>query len=139
MIKAEQICFVVKDVDKELNKLKDIGLKDWVIDAANTPIWACYNGNIVSYTFKMAFYEFGNIQLELLQVMAGDTRHNKLIEGKDTAFSHVGYHVENLMDELKKYLDMGAFLEQFAVTNNHCYAYITFLGLPIKIIQRLYK
>ena len=135
----EQVCVVVKDVDYAVSLLKGIGMQDWFVDEANTPVWAYYDGRLVTYTFKMAFFEFPGFQLELLQVLSGDTRHNNLLSNREFAFSHFGFHVDNLMWELKEYLNKGAELEQFAVTDKHCYAYVKYAGLPIKIIQRLYK
>jgi len=102
-----QIGYIVPDAIKMMEFYRDaFGLGPWMV-RVEKPDPCMENGKRVYPTLKFALAYSGPIQIELIQVMEGETFHLKHLENSTGAIHHLGFTIRNLETRLKACKDAG--------------------------------
>jgi methylmalonyl-CoA epimerase len=128
--RVDQIGVVVKDVEKTAKfyekLLKQEPLPPIEFETDNVKL-------------KIVFFQLGEVQLELIQVLEGENVHTKFLREKGEGLHHVGFFVKNLEEELAALKNEGIEVlwrgEALGVTK---FAYLDTektLGIVLELIQ----
>lgn len=146
-----QIGIIVKDLDELLKNLEEIlGVKDFRI--ASFPPEGCenvtreYHGKQGTFTGKFCFFDWGNIELELIQPISGDSVWFDYLE--KTPNGKGIHHIKFMTDHHEPVIEHFAKLEIPCVTKGEGVGpntgriwsfYDTFeqLGFDVEVLNRI--
>ena len=96
----DQICIVVKDVDKAVEFYASVfGLGPFYI--VEVPLEMTYRGQPGSPSrLKIGFVLSGDIEIELIQVLEGETPHTEILREKGEGIHHLRFSVTGFDDML---------------------------------------
>lgn len=95
--KISQLGIVVKDMDKTAKFLEKLGIGPFPTIETPTP-----SGKI-----KIGIFQQGDLQIELIQPLGGNTPHAKFLKEKGEGLHHVSSHVKDIEKELQKLEKIG--------------------------------
>jgi len=102
-----QIGIVVRSIDDTLNYYQKVfGFGPFEIRYVDYPT-ATYFGEKAGYRGKRAFFNLGPIQVELLELIDGQTIHEDFLRDKGEGLHHIGFSVENLEEAKEKAASRG--------------------------------
>lgn len=104
---VEQIGIVVKDMDQAIDyysstfgwgpfHVMDLEMKG-----------ATYRGKICDCRLKIGFYRADPIEIELIQVLEGETPHTEFLRERGEGLQHLRFSVDNLDEMLAKLAKQG--------------------------------
>jgi catechol 2,3-dioxygenase-like lactoylglutathione lyase family enzyme len=93
----------------------------------------------MSSSCKMAFFELGNIQLELIEPYGGESTWQEFLDETGGGIHHIAYQVEDIEEGMKKCQEFGMKLTQYGKYNDASGAYAYFnareqLGCYIELL-----
>jgi len=92
----EQIGIVVKDIDKAIEYYTTIfGWGPFEIRDLNLDGYT-YRGKKGSCRLKLALYKSGSVEIELIQVLEGETPHTEFLRKKGEGLQHLRFRVDDL-------------------------------------------
>ena len=128
--RVDQIGVVVKDVEKTAKFYEKL-LKQEPLPAIEFE-----TDNV---KLKIVFFQLGEVQLELIQVLEGENVHTKFLRERGEGLHHIGFFVKNLEEELATVKNEGIEVlwrgEALGVTK---FAYLDTektLGIILELIQ----
>ncbi len=145
--RIDQIAFLVRDTEQPKQLLAALGMfpkAEDIIENTNPRMYGPggFGGRLVQHRLKLVFYDWHGMELEFLQVLEGETRHNGMLqEGQFACLSHLGAHVESI-DDWVKLLPKYPVIQTDNVRDRWKYAYLftsPYFGFDLKLIQRLYN
>jgi len=89
--KVDQIGIVVKDVGKSMKFYEKL------LGREPLPPVEFVTGNA---KIRIVFFQVGEVQLELIQVLEGETIHSKFLKERGEGLHHLGFFVKDLEKEL---------------------------------------
>jgi methylmalonyl-CoA/ethylmalonyl-CoA epimerase len=96
----DQIGIVVKDVDKAVEYYSSVfGLGPFYVREVKLENTS-YRGRLSGARLKLAFALSGPLEIELIQVLEGDTVHSEFLSQKGEGLHHLRFRVEGLNDAL---------------------------------------
>ncbi|MEM2133283.1 MAG: VOC family protein [Candidatus Freyarchaeota archaeon] len=95
--KISQLGIVVKDMEKTAKFLEKLGIGPFPTIETEVP-----GGKV-----KIGIYQQGDLQIELIQPLEGDTIHSKWLKQKGEGLHHVSYHCKDIEKELKNLKKIG--------------------------------
>jgi catechol 2,3-dioxygenase-like lactoylglutathione lyase family enzyme len=141
-----QIAIIVPDIDKAVeNYWKRFGIGPWHIYTYGKPLVKrmTRNGKPYDYKMKVALSYIGNMRIELIQPLEGDTVYTEFIEKHGYGMHHIGVLTDDMQESLKKAEDSGLKMTQdgagFGPDDDGHYAYLDtedLLGTTIELIER---
>ena len=103
----DQMCIVVRDIEKAVEYYSSIfGWGPFYITETE-PRDAAFWGDMTHYRLKLAFAQLGPIEIELIQVLEGETAHTKFLEEKGEGLHHLRFVVDDLDGLLEKLAEEG--------------------------------
>ena len=96
-----QIGVVVRDVEKAIEYYSKFGLGPFqVVEIA---------GEVGSKMVKakLAFAQMGQVQLELIEIVEGETIHTEFLKKRGEGLHHLGFFVEDLEKEVDRWKKQG--------------------------------
>jgi len=98
------IGFIVHDVDKAMSELSDVlGIKPWNIRILRPPFLrdTTVYGKPVAHGFKAAIASLGNVSIELLAPLEGESVYVEYLKNKGEGFHHIAlaFPTEKELDE----------------------------------------
>lgn len=134
-----QIGIVVKDIDETVKYYEEaFGFGPFEIRHVDFSD-ATYYGEKAGYTGKRAFFYFGPIQIELIELGEGKTIHEDFLREKGEGLHHIAFAVENLRESENKAENMGFKVTQdFIRPDGSGFAYLDsdkIGGVPFELIQ----
>lgn len=128
--KVDQIGIVVKNVEETMKIYeKTFGIEPF-------PTVESY---IDSAKLKIVLFELGEAEIELIQVLEGETIHSKFLEKRGEGLHHLGFFVKDIEKELAKLKREGIrVLERGTVLGAVKFAYLDTektLGVVLELIQ----
>jgi methylmalonyl-CoA/ethylmalonyl-CoA epimerase len=128
--KVDQIGIVVKDMDATMKFYERMfGIEPF----------PTVESNINSAKLKIGLFQLGEMQIELIQVLEGETIHSKFIEKRGEGLHHLGFFVEDIEKELARLEKRGVkVLERGTVLGVVEFAYLDTeksLGVVLELIQ----
>ena len=135
-----QIGIVVKNIDETVKYYEEtFGFGPFEIRYVDFQD-ATYHGEKAGYTGKRAFFYFGPIEIELIELGEGKTIHEDFLREKGEGLHHIAFEVENLLESKGKAESMGFKVTQdFARPDGSGFAYLDsdkIGGVPFELIQR---
>jgi methylmalonyl-CoA/ethylmalonyl-CoA epimerase len=135
-----QIGIVVKSVDETLKYFQDMfGFKDFEVRYVDYPT-ATYYGKTAGYKGKRGFFNLGQTQIELIELVSGKTIHEDFLKAKGEGLNHLGFRVDDLDTAKKDAEKAGLHVTQsFTRPDGSGFAYIDsdrVGGVIIEMIQR---
>jgi hypothetical protein len=140
-----QIGIVVRDLESAMEDFcYKAGIRPWNIYTNSAPPLRCvYHGHPSSYTVRVAVAKSGQMQIELIEYLEGDSIHRDFLDSKRTGVEHLGIFVPDLEAALKPYKDMGVGIlqqvEGFGSSKDGRFAYLDsepYFGTILELIQR---
>ncbi|UCG00958.1 MAG: VOC family protein [Candidatus Heimdallarchaeota archaeon] len=103
------------------------------------PPFLTFESDVNSGKLKFGLFQVGEIQLELIQVLEGETIHSKFLTERGEGLHHIGFIVENIEEELTRLEKEGIkVLERGIVQEMVKFAYLDTeenLGIILELIQ----
>lgn len=140
-----QICLVVKDLDRAMEAYwRNFGIGPWRVYTYGPPLVkdTTYRGRPESYHMRLALASVGNIGLELIQHLDGDTVYKEFLERAGEGVQHLGVIVENLGRAVEQMQQAGFRVIQsgrgYGVHGDGGYAYVDTadeLGVVYELIE----
>ena len=134
-----QVGVVVRDLDEAVGYYRDVfGLGPWAVFEGE-PESCIDRGKEVSFRGRMAMSQAGPVQIELIQILEGETIHTEFLAEHGEGVHHLGFFVRNLEERLDaardariEVLQRGT-LKQLGLTIE--YAYLDTVGTGGVIIE----
>jgi len=102
-----QVGVVVKDVEKVVERLGELGIGPFDKMALPPEREEYFREKRMYAEFDIRGTRMGNVQLELIQPLEGDSPHKEFLETKGEGIQHVMYQVDNLEETVKELTDKG--------------------------------
>ncbi|UCD08350.1 MAG: VOC family protein [Dehalococcoidales bacterium] len=102
-----QVGVVVKDVEKVVERLGELGIGPFDKMVLPPEREEYFREKRMFAEFDIRGTRMGNVQLELIQPLEGDSPHKEFLETKGEGIQHVMYQVDNLEETVKELTDKG--------------------------------
>ena len=102
-----QVGVVVKDVGKAVERLGELGIGPFNKMPLPPEREEYFREKRMYAEFDIRGTQMGNVQLELIQPLEGDSPHKEFLETKGEGIQHVMYQVDNLEKTVKELIDKG--------------------------------
>ena len=97
---VSQVGIVVKDVAKSVKFYSSVlGIGPWTIRDYKVE-GATLRGKTTNFEVRVGFAQSGQVQIELVQPLAGETPHAEFLRQEGEGLHHLCFYVENLEDKL---------------------------------------
>lgn len=130
---------VVRDMDKTIHLLSStFGIGPWDINERSYPQEQVIVGK-GPFTYKVAFATLGPIELELIEVVEGNTIHSEFLNTKGEGLHHLGFRVPDLEQVVTALQQRGIGVLQSAFREGARYAYMDpaeFGGITVEFVER---
>jgi hypothetical protein len=142
--KISQIGIVVKDLDTAMEHYwRSAGIGPWNVYLTGAPPLKCiYHGHPANYSIRLATVKSGQVQMELIEYISGETIHRDFLVSGREGVEHLGIFVPDLEKALQPYQEMGIGILQRAdglgMKGDGRYAYLDtepILGTILELIQ----
>ncbi len=103
--KVMQIGIVVRDVDKTIERLTSLGMGPFEEMTLPPDRVEWFRDKRMYADFKICKTMIGDVEIELIQPLKGDSPHKEFLESKGEGIQHIGCAVEGIqekVDELTK-------------------------------------
>jgi methylmalonyl-CoA/ethylmalonyl-CoA epimerase len=135
-----QIGIVVKSVEETVKFYQEtFGFGPFEFRNVDYPT-ATYYGKKAGYRGKRAFFYLGPIEIELIELVDGQTIHEEFLRDKGEGLHHISFCVENLEETKKKALAKGLqVIQDFFRADGSGFAYLDTErtgGVIFELIQR---
>ncbi|MHB8105574.1 MAG: VOC family protein [Dehalococcoidales bacterium] len=131
---------VVRDMNKTIARLTALGIGPFKprilpLDAQET-----YRGKpfIPSQRVAIQITQIGNMELELIQPINGESPHQEFLTKKGEGIQHLGFFVDNLKEEVDRLTDEGSTVlltSQFKGGGGVAYLDLDVAGLIVELVQ----
>ena len=95
---VNQVGFVVRDLDKALEAYKPLFGEFVVMDAPDME-WD-YRGRPETSSLKIAFGNSGDVEIELIEWVSGETPHKEFLEAGHEGMHHLRFVVDNVEEKV---------------------------------------
>jgi methylmalonyl-CoA/ethylmalonyl-CoA epimerase len=132
---------VVRDMDKTIERLNKLGIGPFQERILPPDAVEKFRGKpfIPSQRVKIQITQVGNMELELIQPLAGESPHREFLDQKGEGIQHLGFMVDNL-DEAVKGLtaEQSSIMltSQFKGGGGVAYLDLEAAGLIVELVQR---
>ena len=97
---VDQIGFVVKDLDKALERYQPMFGEFAVMDAFDME-WD-YRGKPEVSSLKIAFGKSGDVEIELIEWVSGKTPHKEFLDAGHEGMHHLRFVVDNIEEKVQQ-------------------------------------
>lgn len=99
-----QIGVVVKDMDQAIERLTSLGIGPFYSKMPSPEARSLYRGQPFNANGRVILKaaQLGNVELELVQPVAGGSPHRDYLEEKGEGIQHIAFSVDNLGEEVEK-------------------------------------
>ena len=129
-----QVGIVVRDVDECVSNYEKIFGKDSFVVVEGEGEATLADGRDVTIKGKLGFCQLGPIQLELIQILDGQSCHVDFLRENGEGIHHVATEVTDLDKEIEKYREQGIGLLQRGRSLRR-YAYMDTKPIILELIE----
>ena len=125
--KISQVGLVVKDIEKSMKYYwEELGIGPWKIwtYASPTTRETTYRGKLVEHKFIGAETMVGDLNVELIQHLEGETIYKEFLDKKGEGVHHVAYVTNEIDDALNRFKKMGIEVIQSGKVSKDAYYYL---------------
>jgi catechol 2,3-dioxygenase-like lactoylglutathione lyase family enzyme len=133
-----QVGVVVKDLDKAVQRLSSLGIGPFTPMILPPEAEQWFRGKPLNAKFKISGARLGEIVLELIQPIEGESPHQEFLDNKGEGIQHIAFAVDDLDREVTKLTKQGVNVLLNANLPDVRVAYLDLGvgGLIIELIQR---
>lgn len=106
--KLLQVGLVVKDMDRATERLSALGFGPFVPKYLPPESKETFRGKPADVQLDVQRSTVGNIELELLQPISGESPHQEFLETRGEGIQHILFEVQDIDAELKRLTGQGA-------------------------------
>jgi len=136
---VSHIGVVTNNLDKTMRELEDLyGLKPFMVmepGYVNTYL----RGKPAEFKLKSAFYRSGQVVLEVISALEGDTIYAAWLKEKGEGLHHLGYDIEDIEEWINYYKRRGIGVLQSGERPGVKWAYLdtsAYTGMIMELIER---
>lgn len=138
--RIHHIGLVVKDMDKTIARLKALGIGPFTPRILPPDAKETYRGKpfIPSQRVAIQITKIGDIELELIQPINGESPHQEFLSQKGEGIQHLGFMVENLEESVKNLTGEGSSVmltSEFKGGGGVAYLDLDVAGLIVELVQ----
>jgi methylmalonyl-CoA/ethylmalonyl-CoA epimerase len=131
---------VVKDMNKTIERLTALGIGPFKPRIVPPDAKETYRGKpfIPGERVKIQITQIGNIELELIQPIKGESPHQEFLEQKGEGIQHLGFFIDNLKEEVDRLTAEGSTImltSQFKGGGGVTYLDLNAAGLIVELVQ----
>jgi len=130
----EQVGIVVHDVDECISEYEKIFGKDSFVVAEGEGTATLAAGRDVTIKGKLAFCQLGPVQLELIQILDGESCHVDFLNESGEGIHHVATYVSDLDKEIERFRERGIGVLQSGQGLRR-YAYVDTKPIILELIE----
>ena len=106
--KIMQVGVVVRDMDKAIKRLESLGIGPFESMALPPDREEWYRGQPRKVNVKISMAQVGDVQLELIEPLEGDSPHREFLDSKGEGVQHIMFSVEDFDKETARLTEGGA-------------------------------
>lgn len=139
--KITQVAVVVKDIDKTRNawaQMLGVEVPDVMITESHPSRPMLYKGNPSDAKAKLAFFNMGNLQLELIQPLGEKNTWQDFLDEHGEGLHHIAFEVKNIDEVGKRFASKGNPTVQLGGWDGGAYNYIDAsenLGCMLELLE----
>jgi catechol 2,3-dioxygenase-like lactoylglutathione lyase family enzyme len=135
--KLVQVGVVVKDLEKTVERLMSLGIGPFTPMHIPPDAEQWFRGKPLDAKFKISGAKLGEIVLELIQPVEGESPHQEFLDSQGEGIQHIAFAVDDLDREVAKLTKRGVSVLLSANLRNVRVAYLDLGvgGLVIELIQ----
>lgn len=138
--RLHHIGLVVKDMDKTIERLKALGIGPFTPRILPPDAKETYRGKPFnpSQRVKIQITKIGDIELELIQPINGESPHQEFLSKKGEGIQHLGFMVENLEENVNNLTGEGSSIlltSEFKGGGGVAYLDLDAAGLIVELVQ----
>ncbi len=136
-----QIGVVVKDIEKSSRayaELLGIDVPKWELTDPVEKSHTEYKGKLSPARAKLAFFQLGNIVIELIEPVAGPSTWQEYLETKGEGVHHIAFEVKDVEKKIAGLKAIGIPLIQRGDYTGGCYSYLDGgpkLGVILELLE----
>ncbi len=135
--KLIQVGVVVRDLDKTLERLASLGIGPFEPKVLPPDAEQWFRGKPLDAKFRISAAKMGEVELELIQPVAGESPHQEFLDTKGEGIQHIAFAVDDLDREVAKLTGQGAsLLLRAKLRGGVAYLDLDAGGLTVELIQR---
>ncbi len=134
------IGLVVRDMKKTIERLTALGIGPFTPRMPPPDAKETYRGKpfIPSQRVAIQITHIGDMELELIQPVNGESPHQEFLDKKGEGIQHLGFMVDNLQGDVKCLTDQGSEIlltSQFKGGGGVTYLDLNVAGLIVELVQ----
>ncbi len=140
--KLAQVALVVKDIEASARRwaaLLDVPVPNVITTAPGLEVEQTYKGVPSGAQAKLAFFQLGPVQLELIEPLGGDSTWQEVLDRKGEGFHHIAFWVEGMQRSVDYLREHGIPMVQRGDMGEGQYAYFDAeepLGVTLELLER---
>jgi methylmalonyl-CoA epimerase len=137
-----QVAIVVKDIEeasKRYSELLGLPLPKVIVTEPGLSVNMTYKGQPSNAQTKLAFFNLGQVQLELIEPMGGDSTWQEALDKNGEGVHHLAFWVEGMQRSVDFLRDKGIPMIQRGDMGEGQYAYFDGeekLGVALELLER---
>ncbi len=137
-----QVALVVRDIEASARRwaaLLGMPVPNVITTAPGLEVEQTYQGVPSDARAKLAFFQLGPVQLELIEPMGGDSTWQEALDRKGEGFHHIAFWVEGMQRSVDHLREHGIPMVQRGDMGEGQYAYFDAeepLGVTIELLER---
>lgn len=104
---VDHFALIVKDLDETMRFYSSVFGLQWSRIGEHEVKEAMLRGRPSPFKAKVAFAQMGGTQIELIQVLEGESPDLEFLRNKGEGVSHLGFHVSDLENALAEFAKQG--------------------------------
>ena len=134
------IGIVVRNMNKTIERLTALGIGPFKPRILPPDAREEYRGKpfIPSQRVAIQITQIGNVELELIQPISGESPHQEFLDKKGEGVQHLGFMVDNLAEQVKYLTAEGSSIlltSQFKGGGGVAYLDLNIAGLIVELVQ----
>jgi catechol 2,3-dioxygenase-like lactoylglutathione lyase family enzyme len=139
--KLAQVALVVRDIEESAARwarLLNVPVPNVITTAPGLSVEQTYMGVPSDARAKLAFFQLGPVQLELIEPLGGDSTWQEVLDRQGEGFHHLAFWVEGMQDSVNYLRDHGIPMVQRGDMGEGQYAYFNAeesLGVTLELLE----
>lgn len=138
-----QIAIVVRDIESASQRyaaILGLPVPDIIITAPGLEVHQTYNGEPSDAQAKLAFFQLGQVQLELIEPMGGNSTWQAALDEKGEGVHHIAFWVEGMQRSVDFLKSQNIPMIQRGDMGEGQYAYfdsVASLGVTLELLEQV--
>lgn len=137
-----QVAIVVRDIEAAARRWADVlgmPVPEVITTAPGLQVHQTYRGAPSDAQAKLAFFNLGQVQLELIQPLGGNSTWQEVLDRRGEGFHHIAFWVEGMQQSVDFLRERGIPMIQRGDMGEGQYAYFDAeeaLGVTLELLER---